>query len=186
MRRKAGEKIFWLLLLFLTLVIGAAGSADEGLTQPTSPSTAERNSVMDDDAEEIPSLTESVLPSLTRIAVSLIVIVAIIYLTVFMLRKLSGSRFGGGKGKTIEIVEQTYLAPKKSVCLLKLADRAVLVGITEQNINMLTEFNWDDLPKQAPVQTGQMPNGFQGLLNEAAGKLFGNRAKKRVGHESTV
>jgi flagellar biosynthetic protein FliO len=137
--------------------------------------------------EAIPSLTESVLPSLTRIALTLCVVVAIIYLTVFLLKKLSGNRAGGtGRGKTVQVIEQTYLAPKKSVCLLKLADRAVLVGITDTSINLLTEFDWETLPSDIVERAGRSQAGFQGILNEAAGRLFGGRKDKGVGHGPTA
>jgi flagellar protein FliO/FliZ len=182
-----GKKSFWPLLLALMLALGAVVSAqDEVATQPESSPLTNQIGETENEAGEMPSLTESVLPSLTRIAISLIIIVAIIYATIFLLKKLSGNRIGGRKGKAIEVVEQTYLAPKKSVCLLKLADRAVLVGITEQNINMLTEFNWEDLPEQTVEKGKRLQTGFPGLLNEAAGKLFGGRANKGAERESTV
>ncbi len=137
--------------------------------------------------DAIPALTESVVPSLTRIALTLCVVVAIIYLTVFLLKKLSGSRAGGtGRGKTVQVIEQTYLAPKKSVCLLKLADRAVLVGITDTSINLLTEFDWDSLPGDIIERAGRTQAGFPGILNEAAGKLFGGRKDRGVGHGPTA
>jgi flagellar biosynthetic protein FliO len=129
-------------------------------------------------AQSAPSLTGSVLPSLTRIAVSLLVIIAIIYLTVFVLRKLSGNRLGGGKkGRTVQVVEQTYLAPKKSVCLLKLADRAVLVGVTDSTISFLTEFDWDSLPQEGSEKSALSQKGFPGLLKEAVTR-FSRRENK--------
>jgi flagellar biosynthetic protein FliO len=107
----------------------------------------------------------------------------IIYAAVFLLRRLSGSRLSGGRGKTIQVIEQTYLAPKKSVCLLKLADRAVLIGITDTSINMLTELEWDSLPPEVVKKLTQPPTGFPGFLNEAAGKLFRGRSTKGAGCE---
>jgi len=130
----------------------------------------------------IPSVTETVLPSLTRIVFSLLIIVAIIYASVFLLKKLSGNRLGSGtRGKTIRVIEQTYLAPKKSVCLLKLADRAVLIGITDNTINMLTEISLDDLPEDITEAVTKQNLNFQGFLNNATGKLFGGRSKRGEG-----
>ncbi len=129
------------------------------------------------------SLIQDSVPSLARIVVALLVIVVIIYAAVFLLRRLSGSRLSGGRGKTIQVIEQTYLAPKKSVCLLKLADRAVLIGITDTSINMLTELEWDSLPPEVVKKLTQPPTGFPGFLNEAAGKLFRGRSTKGAGCE---
>jgi len=138
------------------------------------------------DRVETPSMTDTVLPSLTRIGLSLLIIVGIIYISVFLLRRLSGRKAGGGGGKTIRIIEQTYLSPKKSVCLLKLADRAVLVGITEANINLLTEMAWDELPQDFLQKATERRAGFQGFMVEAAGKLLGAKSNKGAKRERGI
>ena len=182
-----GKYIIWPLLLVLLITLGPQSRADnETETQAESPAAVSQESETGEQSAEIPSLTESVLPSLSRIGISLVIIVAIIYLTVFLLRKLSGNRLGGRKGTAIQIIEQTYLAPKKSVCLLKLADRAVLVGITDTNINLLTELEWDSLPQEAIDKSRSLHKSFPGFLNEAAGRLFGSRKGKGVERGSAV
>jgi len=179
--------IFWPVLLLLMMVIGPVALAQDVATDQSAPPPVENQAIESSEkAEQMPSLTESVLPSLTRIAISLCVIVAIIYLTVFLLKKLSGSRAGGKKGTTIQIIEQPYLAHKKSVCLLKLADRAVLVGTTENSMNLLTELEWDALPQETIEKNSRVQAGFPGFLNEAAGKLFGGKGSKGAKHESAV
>ena len=167
---------FWLPLLILTVALGSIVSADDAasttavppsqdaVAEETVPPPESQAIGTETEASQMPSLTESVLPSLTRIGLSLCVIVAIIYLTIFLLKKLSGNRIGGKKGTAIQVVETTYLAPKKSVCLLKLADRAVLVGITDNNINLLTELEWDSLPQETAENDVQ---DIRGHGNEA-------------------
>jgi flagellar biosynthetic protein FliO len=44
---------------------------------------------------------------------------------------------GGQKSARIEIMHQLHLGPKKSVGLIRVAGEAILIGITDQNINML-------------------------------------------------
>ncbi len=180
------RRIVWLLAAVLLMAgVGVVYGNKSDTAAVTTQS--EPTAVTGEQQEAIPSLTESVLPSLTRIALTLCVVVAIIYLTVFLLKKLSGSRAGGtGRNKTVQVIEQTYLAPKKSVCLLKLADRAVLVGITDTSINLLTEFDWETLPSDVIDRAGRAQTGFPGILNEAAGKLFGGRKDKGVGHGPTA
>jgi flagellar biosynthetic protein FliO len=173
-----GMNAIWTALLLMLLALGSTVAAEDGVTNQTGPPAAIQTSNSDGEQEKIPSLTESVLPSLSRIAISLGVIVVIIYLTVFLLRKLSGNRIGGKKGNKIRIVEQAYLAPKKSVCLLKLADRAVLIGITDTKINLLTEFDWESMPEELTDKEGGIQAGFPGFLNEAAGRLFGGKKSK--------
>jgi len=182
---KGNQHILPVLLILLAILATAVGAQDEPVKETIPPPPSQMSSA-ESEAAQMPSLTESVLPSLSRIAISLCVIVGIIYLTVFLLRKLSGNRIGGKKGSTIQIIEQAYLAPKKSVCLLKLADRAVLVGITETNINLLTEMEWESLPPEVVERTSRHQGGFQGLLNEAAGKLFGGRGSKGAERENAL
>jgi flagellar protein FliO/FliZ len=143
-----------------------------------------QNEISGDDVYT-PSVTETVLPSMTRIGLSLMVIVIIIYLAVFALRKFSGNSMGGKKGKTVQIIEQTYLAPKKSVFLLKLADRAVLVGVTDTNINMLTEFDLDVIPRDVIERVEKQQGGFPGFLSAATGKLLGGKGNRGEQRDQT-
>jgi flagellar biosynthetic protein FliO len=180
------HRIAWLLAA--VLIMAGVGIV-YGNRPDTAPAVTQQDTAAVSMGEEdaVPSLTESVVPSLTRIALTLCVVVAIIYLTVFLLKKLSGSRAGGtGRGRMVQVIEQTYLAPKKSVCLLKLADRAVLVGITDTGINLLTEFDWESLPSDILERAGRTQAGFPGMLQEAAGKLFGGRKEKGAGHGPTA
>jgi flagellar biosynthetic protein FliO len=159
-----------MMLLALIVILAAAALADDPVTS-TAPITPAKTDTLS--ASPTTGLTESVLPSITRLGLSLLAIVVIIYATVFLMKKLSGNKIG--RGRTIQIIEQTYLAPKKSVCLLKLADRVVLVGITENNINMLTELDCESMPADYLNKLKEQQTGFQGYLNNAAGKLFGKK-----------
>ena len=127
-----------------------------------------------------PSVTEMVMPSIGRIVLSLGIIILVIYATVFLLRKLSGGKVSGGRGKTIQVIEQTYLAPKKSVCLVKMADRAVLIGVTDTTISLLTELDWDALPHETASKANPPQAGFQGVLAESLGKLFTGKGRRGV------
>lgn len=167
-------------------VLGDAIKTDnpERLTEWTEEKPA--SSGPESDRAVTPSMTDMVLPSLTRIGLSLLIIIGIIYISVFLMRRLSGRRTGGGRGKTIQVIEQTFLSPKKSVCLLKLADRAVLVGITEANISLLTEMAWDELPQDFLQKATEKRAGFQGFLADAAGKLLRAKNNKGAGHERGI
>lgn len=169
-----------LLLAGLLWSMAAAGSVDSATAAGQAPSTFATDSLADVGTS---SLIQDSVPSLARIVVALLVIVVVIYVTVFLLRRLSGNRLGGGRGKTVQVIEHTYLAPKKSVCLLKLADRAVLIGITDASITMLTELEWDSLPPEVVKKLAESPATFSGFLNDAAGKLFGGRSAKGAGRE---
>jgi flagellar protein FliO/FliZ len=157
-------------VVFIMALAAAAVSAGDTVQVVLSPDIA------GDTAQaqtSVTGLTDSVLPSLTRLGLSLLAIIAIIYITIFLMRKVSGNRVG--RGRTIQIIEQTYLAPKKSVCLLRLADRVVLVGITDNSINLLTELDCESIPREYLDKLTQPPAGFPGALNDAIGKLLGRK-----------
>ena len=90
-------------------------------------------------------ITRSYVPSLVKMISALVVVVICVYVVLYLLRKLMGRRYSGNrKNNILEILETTYIAPKKTVSLIRVADKAVLVGISESGISTLTEFDPDD------------------------------------------
>ena len=170
------KKFIWVICLAVILTGAWDASADVGQAAPDSLAAAvgETQAQSTQQAEiQVPSVTDDILPSLSRIGISLLVIIVIIYGTVFLLKKLSGNKVsGGGRGRAIQVIEQTYVGPKKSVCLLRMADRAVLIGITDSQINMLTECEWEALPADSRESIQKSQAGFSSLLSDAATKLF--------------
>lgn len=172
-------------LFICILIIGASPI----VAQTTDPVAVEENenppaAAVTEETAEVPNVSDMLVPSLTRIALSLLAIIVVIYAVVYLLRRLSGNRVGGGRrNKSIQMVEQTYLAPKKSVCLLKMADRAVLVGVTDTQISMLTEMEWEAMPQEIQKAGGTRQPGFQGTLNDAVGRLFGAKNKGASGEQ---
>lgn len=175
------------IIVIFVLAASSLFAQTDNVLEEISPPPLTSDQTMDNPVGGTEGLSGMVLPSLTRIALSLMAIIGIIYGSVFLLRKLTGHRLGSGGHKgAIQLVEKTFLAPKKSVCLLKLADRAVLIGVTETNINLLTEFDWSELPQQTFAKPKGQPIKFQRMLNQAAGRLFNSRNRKEAGNESTV
>lgn len=88
------------------------------------------------------SLGGSMLPALVKMISALVVVVIAIYGCVYGLKRLAGSRGRRpGEQRLLEVIETTYVAPKKTVSLVRVADKAVLIGVTESQISMLTELN---------------------------------------------
>lgn len=90
-------------------------------------------------------------PTSTSKALILYSVRMIIYLTiitfiiVMVLKYLKKKKFTSGKGglsnKFVEILETSYIGPKQSIGLVKIMDRVVMVGITENNITLLNELD---------------------------------------------
>jgi flagellar protein FliO/FliZ len=68
------------------------------------------------------------------------------------LRKYATPR--GMKTQTqIKVLQQHYLGPKKSLAIIRVAGESILVGITDQNINMIKSLSLldDEVPEEAPA-----------------------------------
>ena len=56
--------------------------------------------------------------------------------------KMTGNLAGsmGGKGKMMETVATHYLGPKKSIAMVRISGRMLVLGVTNESINLITEF----------------------------------------------
>lgn len=129
-------------------------------------------------------LATSVVPSLMKIISALVVVLVAIYLSVFLLKKTMGKKFSGNKKlDSLEVIETTYVAPKKTISLVRVGNKSVLVGVTEQNISMLTELTTEETDEiLAGEQVGSAPvyqNSFKDLLSTATNKVkeFSHKGK---------
>lgn len=85
-------------------------------------------------------------PSLTgiifKLIISMILIVGLIYLSMYLIKKVNNRATGGGiVGDTIKVIGRTFISPKQSLYLVKIGQRYAILGATESNINMITELN---------------------------------------------
>ena len=68
--------------------------------------------------------------------ISTIVVVVCIFVLAFFLKKF---KFVKGKTATLAIVDQLYVGPKQRVVMVKAGEKKILLGVTPNNINYLTE-----------------------------------------------
>lgn len=138
-------------------------------TQATVPSQVPSDGA----GENVPSFLSSATPSLLKLFSALIVVVAAIYVGIYLLKRLMGKKYTGNRqNNLLEVIETTYIAPKKSVSLLRVADKSVLVGMTENQISVLTELDSEETRKVlatvAPEIEGE---SFGSLLRHATDKI---------------
>lgn len=75
--------------------------------------------------------------SIWKLMASLAVIAVTAAVGIFVSKRYAHKKNVGGKTARIELMHQLHLGPKKSIGLIRLAGETMLVGITDQNINML-------------------------------------------------
>ncbi len=113
---------------------------------------------------------------------ALVIVIACIYLSMLLIKKGLGKKFSSNKEiNVLEVLETTYLAPKKSVSLLRVADKSVLIGITDNQISVLTELGVEETAKltagvSTQIQTNQSTN-FKNIM----GKVFDGIKKSNFG-----
>jgi flagellar biogenesis protein FliO len=128
-----------------------------------------------DSASQIstPGISDQVAPTLFRLGIALLVIIVLIYLSVLMLKKVSNARMGKQSlPGTINVVDRHHLSPKKQLCLVKVDKKYLLVGVSEQAINLVADVSDQNFEKKEAVAKPQYQGfSFNKFLSDAKANL---------------
>jgi len=113
--------------------------------------------------------------SMVKMLVALGVVVVAIYIGIFLLKKLMNRRHTAGSASNLlQVLETAYLDPKKSLSLVRVADKSVLIGVTDNQISVLTEFDSEHTEQVMKMTIQQRQGeGFMSLLKSASDKFSG-------------
>jgi flagellar biosynthetic protein FliO len=103
------------------------------------------------------------------------VVLALILFLLYGLRRMSGQRLGPLGGKRIQVVESHYLGVKKSIALVQVPGKVLVLGLTADRINLL------DTLDETSIDTPSAPNetkSFGPLLSERLKKIGPKRNKR--------
>ncbi len=88
----------------------------------------------------------SMVAVILKLGLGLGVVILLVWGSVAVLRKSSlGKQFSANTGR-IRVLERSYLGPKKSICLVRIGQRALALGVTEGSITTLAQLDDEDLP----------------------------------------
>ena len=123
------------------------------------------------DEEPAPGLSGGDIgPTLLQLAGALLLIVIIIYLSVWLMKKYSGGKIAGG-GNLISIVERRHLAPKQALYLIKVGEKHLLIGASDSGLQKLSDL--DDLEvKSAKPSPALGVSRFSQALKQAKESLM--------------
>ena len=100
---------------------------------------------------------------------TLLIVVAILFLTYICTKyigtKMSVGRYAGGSSRYVSVIDQTLLGQESSIALVKISGRIFLLGITGQNVNLLTELREDELTElSVPESTNYASAAFKDVI----------------------
>ncbi|HEY8272506.1 MAG TPA: flagellar biosynthetic protein FliO [Pseudobdellovibrionaceae bacterium] len=79
------------------------------------------------------------------------------------MRKYAKNNFAAGKNNQIKVLTQHYLGPKKSLAIIRVAGESILIGVTDNNINMIKSLALldDEIPEE--VHSSSFSDVFGGV-----------------------
>jgi len=115
----------------------------------------------------------SLLSSGLRMVTTLSLVLGLIFLLFFGFKKyvLKNTAFGGGK--LVQVLSTNFLAPKKNIALVEVAGEILVLGVSDQNISLLTSIREPDRIEEIKNAHGDNSHGTdwkQGVPTNAAGK----------------
>ena len=102
-----------------------------------------------------------------KMIASLGVVLAMIFFLLYGIKKLTRQRMGATGGKRIQVLESHYMGVKKSISLVRVPGKVLVLGISGDRINLLDTLD-DDIVQQ------QMPAGE----TKSFGPVLSDRLKK--------
>jgi flagellar biosynthetic protein FliO len=97
----------------------------------------------------------NIWPAFLNMVIALAVVIALIFLVLWLIRKFTGGKFTIGSGGLMKIAGTLPLGDRRFITVLRVAKRYYLVGITAGSITNLGELNAEEVERaleQVPVQ----------------------------------
>ncbi len=125
--------------------------------------------------EALPTSPESGFTgAMVKMISALAVVVICVYVGLYLLKRLTGKRSGAAlKNDVLEVLQTTHLGPRKTISLVKVGNRSVLVGVTEQQISTITELDSQETEEILAVEPAAevKTDAFAGVLKNATSRI---------------
>jgi flagellar biosynthetic protein FliO len=103
---------------------------------------------------------------------SVLLLIGVLYAGMYAMRVLSGrSGKGGFNSDAISVLHKTHIAPKKAIYVVKVGEKAMVVGVTDSQISHLSDLSEEELGtlKASDKPTSKGRSFRQHLLGFALG-----------------
>lgn len=126
----------WRILLILLAFFTTTLSGSDAGSKPMAPIE-----------EEAMPPVESYGYTFFKMIVTLVVLVGLVIVTLWLLRRLSGGRLRGqNQMRAIKILERRPLSPKSMLYLVEVEGKQVLISESQLEVSFITELNEIDKP----------------------------------------
>ncbi len=125
-------------------------------------------------AQPTPVPPPNMISTSIRMILSLLIIIALIYLLIYILKKYSYSTNMGGGG-IIKVISFSYIRSKEALYLVKVGNKLLLLGVTSNNISLITELEEGDFDLEFKENVKRMENKNIKTVAEELRKAFGRK-----------
>ena len=103
-----------------------------------------------------------------KMIASLGVVLAMILFLLFGIRRLGSQRMGPAGGKRIQVLESHYMGVKKTISLVRVPGKVLVLGISGDRINLLDTLDQDIVQPETPPGA---PTPFAPMLSDRLKKI---------------
>jgi flagellar biosynthetic protein FliO len=142
--------------------VALADSARETAESSSSPDSTAQASTL-----ALPTDTEltDTAGLVVRTGLSLVAVILLIWGAVQILKKLSPGGTSSAPGSHIRVLDRAHIAPKKSIFVVQVGGKAIAVGMTDQQMTLLTDLDLEDtLERYAETPTIPVSQRFSEVL----------------------
>jgi flagellar protein FliO/FliZ len=110
-----------------------------------------------------------------KMIASLGVVLAMILFLLYGIRRLSSQRMGAAGGKRIQVLESHYMGVKKTISLVRVPGKVLVLGISGDRINLLDTLDENIVPQETPPGA---PTAFGPMLSDRLKKIGSGFTRK--------
>lgn len=178
----------WLLALVIAIAPLEAQSGNGPDTEPAAEARAAAGGEIEKQSDELnwahadtsgDSVADVSLPGLLlKVGLGLSFVVGLAWGSVYLLKKSALGQQFSPSASGIRILERSFLAPKRAIFLVEIGDRALALGVTEQSINVLSQWAAGELVlPERPQPTGRFAAQFRSLIDRGASSASGPESR---------
>ena len=106
--------------------------------------------------------------SLTQVVAPLFFVILLIFVLAWIVKKLNIGTPAIGQG--IKVVSSIPVSSQARVCLIRIGDKDILLGVTNQQVNLIHTFDESPLPPESKEHQQDFANQFRNLLKGGSSK----------------